>query len=260
MRTVKGSKVRIRSFSLQKLGNEPHEYEDSFYFNLESGKFAIADGVSESCFAKLWADILTKSFVESDISLFSFEEFSDEKINEVLQSFLAYVQKEWNEKIDWKNLPWYVEEKAKKGAFATFLGLELKRDSDYEASQYHWRAVAIGDCCLFQTNGKQLINSFPVSESTQFGNTPLMLSSRISLDNFGKFKIRASKGVVKTNEKIILATDAVAKWILIQVEANQWTWEKQILSKEEELRSFFNESIKNEKLRNDDITVVVLLF
>lgn len=251
-------KLKVKLFFSQKLGNEPNEYEDSFYYNLAKRKFAIADGVSESCFAKLWADLLTKHFVESNISLFSVEEFSCKNIVKVLQSFVLSAQKEWNQKINWKDLPWYVEEKTRKGAFATFLGLELKIDY-YKEDQYLWRAVAIGDCCLFQINGKQLITSFPIFNSTQFSNTPPMISSKLSFDAY-ECKICAMEGIVEANEKIILATDAIAKWILQRIEANQWTWRKKVLLCGKKLRFLLDELIQNNKMRNDDITLAVVFF
>lgn len=260
MRSSKKLSIQTQTFFMQKLGNKLNEYEDSLHYSRKKGKFAIADGVSESCFAKLWANLLTKYFVRSNSSLFSLKNFSDNVKEEVLQPLLSSAQKEWNNKIDWKNLAWYVEDKTKRGAFATFLGLEVKRDEKQE-DLYCWRAVAVGDCCLFQIDNKQLTSSFPLNDSTQFENTPSMLSSRFSPnDIFDKCKIHVEEGTIKANGQIILATDALAKWILEENESGRQVWKEAILLKDKRVRSIFEKLVKTKKIRNDDITLVILTF
>ena len=55
--------LRCRSFALPKKGNSSSECEDALSFNCERGRFAVADGVSESAFAGEWASLLCASFV-----------------------------------------------------------------------------------------------------------------------------------------------------------------------------------------------------
>lgn len=55
--------VTWHSFSLCKEGNKPEEYEDAFAGDPRSGRFAVADGASESSFACLWAKLLVNGFV-----------------------------------------------------------------------------------------------------------------------------------------------------------------------------------------------------
>jgi hypothetical protein len=50
--------IHWSSFSLHKDGNRPDEYEDAFAGNPKVGRFAVADGASESSFAALWAKLL----------------------------------------------------------------------------------------------------------------------------------------------------------------------------------------------------------
>lgn len=245
--------LNVRTLSMQKLGNEPYENEDSYYYDLRKGKFAIADGATECCFSKLWATLLTKIFVESDLSLFSLKRFNKKEATKALLSFLPIVQKEWNSKIEWNNLKWNVLEKAKMGAFASFLGVEIVRDDKEEC--YKWRAIAVGDCCLLQFKSYQLVTSFPLKSGSEFGSRPQMLPS-IALQST-HFEVRYKSGKIRKGESIILATDALAEWILREG--------KETLScntlfslNEEQLNEFFRKLIEGGRMRNDDITMIIL--
>ncbi|MEM2569938.1 MAG: protein phosphatase 2C domain-containing protein [Candidatus Bathyarchaeia archaeon] len=238
---------------MQKLGNEPYENEDSFCYDLGKGKFAIADGATECCFSKLWATILTRHFVESDFSLFSLKKFVKNDVLKALLSFLYTSQRIWINEIDWTSLKWNVLEKAKKGAFASFLGFEMVREEEY----CQWRAISIGDCCLIHFRSRQLVNSFPLRDSSEFGNKPEMLPS-IALPNI-RFRVNYRRGKMRRGENIILATDAVAEWILR--EGKMISICETISSlKEEELRDFFRRLIEDGRMRNDDITLLILTF
>jgi hypothetical protein len=240
---------------MEKIGNEPDEYEDSFSYNIERRKFAIADGVSETCFSKLWSNILTESFVNSDYSLFSHGPLTSNSVNTLLLSFLQYSQKEWSKKINWKNLPWYVERKAKRGAFATFLGFEVK---EVKEGSWRWRAIAVGDCCLFQI-GETISDIFPRYKSSDFGNEPFSLPSISSPEILKKCKVEFKEGKVK-KEKIVLSTDALAKWIIEQYEIGKDDWKKILLMQERDMKSFFKKIIEKGEMRNDDLTLLLLDF
>ena len=49
------SRLQWQSLSLPKRGHSPEEYEDALAGDPRSGRFAVADGASESSFAGLWA-------------------------------------------------------------------------------------------------------------------------------------------------------------------------------------------------------------
>lgn len=78
---------------------------------LEQGRFAIADGVSESSFARLWAGLLVKEFVRAD--------------HDPLQklTWLDRARRRWPELVGSEPLPWDAETKRQEGAFAAFLGV-----------------------------------------------------------------------------------------------------------------------------------------
>src|SRR5881409_3670686 len=62
----------IKVFSCPKLGNSPEEYEDAWAYRQTRTpvgiRVAVADGATESSFAKLWAVLLAESYVRSEVT------------------------------------------------------------------------------------------------------------------------------------------------------------------------------------------------
>src|SRR5437762_14162270 len=62
-RMFNGNSLRSVAFCEPKRGHGPQEYEDAFAGNLALGRFAVADGATESAYAGLWARMLVNEFV-----------------------------------------------------------------------------------------------------------------------------------------------------------------------------------------------------
>jgi hypothetical protein len=258
---------QIQAYWVPKLGNSTDEYEDAFAYSTDDGSFAIADGATESSFADRWARDLVDSFVTKP-----------PEVNGARKPFpewLEPMQQRWRAGIDWENLPWFAEEKAKSGAYATFLGLtvydpEQNRKSSFleraasffrkpETPQnWKWKAIAVGDSCFFQIRSGELISSFPLSKAQEFNSRPMLLCS-IPAHNDGVWnEVRFQQGDCMADDLFILATDAVAKWFLDQREAGGKPWE--ILTRIRSQMEFQDiiARLRSEKaMRNDDATVVL---
>src|SRR6516164_5795226 len=102
-----------RSFRLPKAGHSLDEYEDACAGKLELGRFAIADGASESAFADAWAQILVNAYVQNP---------------RPWSEWLPAARVRWCDEIEDRALPWYAEAKFAEGAFAAFLGLAFKNN------------------------------------------------------------------------------------------------------------------------------------
>src|SRR5216683_2490624 len=103
--------INVQAFCLPKAGNSPDEYEDAFQYNESARSLAIADGASDAFESRLWAQALVRAFVRQPPML---------DANGILEWLKAPI-KVWKEGIDWEKLPWYSAEKARRGAFSTFL-------------------------------------------------------------------------------------------------------------------------------------------
>ena len=239
-----GSPVLCKTLCLPKRGNSAEEYEDAFAVSATRGRFAIADGASESSFAGLWARMLVNDFVNAtspDLAPW--------------RTWLPSLQQRWTADIGGAAMPWFAEIKLQQGAFATFLGLAVHND--------RWQAVAVGDSCLFQTRGNRMHCAFPLVCADDFGVTPWLVGSRgcdaAAIEN----RTRRIDGNWQPGDRLWLMTDALAKWFLEQVERCGQPWIEldrllQTASPQQAFTDWVTALRDAGKLHNDDVTLLVL--
>lgn len=237
-------------FWVPKEGNKPEEYEDAFAVNPEKGRFAIADGATESAFARQWACILTEAAMNST-----------PKPGTALIRWLKPLQCRWHDGIDWETLPWFSFEKARQGAFSSLLTLELQESRPKKPSEaiYHWRALAIGDSCLFHLRDNTLLVAFPLTHADEFGSHPALLSSNPNKNSGVWEEVCIAKGDCQPGSLFILATDAFSHWFLAECEHGGKPWDAlQGLSSQEEFQEWVTTLRRAQMMRNDDVTVVLI--
>lgn len=246
----------VTTFCLPKKGNSTDEYEDAYAYSTH--RFAIADGATESSYAERWAQGMVKQFVGSPPRHI--------RVNPVpLADWLVPLQKEWQRSIPWDRLPWYAEEKARNGAFATFLGVEITPtptrfkllDVFRTRRGIRWHAIAVGDSCLFQIRNDSLAKSFPLEKSEQFNSRPYLICSNAGRNGQMLKNIQSCEGDCKADDIFLLATDALSHWILRQHEAGTKPWEKLLQLKSEADFAAFVEEARKSGMRNDDTTLVI---
>ncbi|MHC4548397.1 MAG: protein phosphatase 2C domain-containing protein [Planctomycetota bacterium] len=233
--------VRTRAFHVAKQGNAEAEYEDAFYpeqgvhREVTAFRCAVADGATESAFSGLWAQLLVRSFGRRRLRV-------------------HHLQRVWRRIVKRSSLPWYLEAKLKRGAHAAFVGLSV-HDARSASSRPRrapqaahaaaapgdsapvvvspgvavegpWRALAIGDSCLFHVRDGVLLDSGPVDRSDDFDNSPVLVSSQQTQALArGDLHVHVLTGTWQPHDTFYLATDALAKWILSQHEAGLSPWE-----------------------------------
>lgn len=245
--------MRWRSFSLPKHGNKLEEYEDACAANAEAGRFAIADGASESSFAGLWARLLVEGFVKPL-----------EK-PEPGSNWLAPLQRRWASEVDAMALPWYAEDKRAQGGFATFLGLVLKQGTMVEnkGKAGDWSALAIGDGCIMHVRHDSLLKAFPLTSSNEFGNQPVLVGSRGNPVEQMQQRQQRAQGHWETGDAFFLMTDALAQWFLHTCEQGRKPWRafhKLLAAHAADtlFQHFVHELRDKEGLRNDDVTLITI--
>src|SRR5580704_9448411 len=97
--------LRWQACHLPKRGHAVEEYEDAYRGDPARGRFAIADGASESSFAARWSHLLVHGFVESA-----------EPQPGRWSSWLPALQQRWQAEVGGQDLPWYAEAKVQEGA------------------------------------------------------------------------------------------------------------------------------------------------
>lgn len=252
---------------MQKLGNSPEEYEDAYAYCLADRHFAIADGATESSFADRWARALTQQFVVSPP-----EQIPPQPDD--LADWLRPLQRSWHARINWDGLPWFAEEKARQGAFAALLGLKFERsDAERRGTLFfarslfgmgsrrpqRWEGFAVGDSCLFQVRGRDLIKSFPVERAADFDSRPCLLASNATHNESALSAVHHASGEFEPEDLFVLATDALAKWFLARHESGEQPWERLAeLQSASEFERFVGDLRTAGVMRNDDTTLVMV--
>lgn len=238
-----------QALHLPKHGSSAAEYEDAYAGQPASGRFAVADGASESSFAASWARLLAQGFVEAPS-----KPWRD-------LDWLAPLRQRWAREVDGRPLPWYAEMKREQGAFATLVGLAFRAAGEEEEGMV-WRALAVGDSCLFHTRRGQLRCAFPVEESAAFTNRPGLLASRPGQASV-QGEVQQASGRCRRGDCFLLMTDALAAWFLEQNEQQQQPLSQimQLLAQGSPQTAFapwIEERRARQSLRNDDVTLMIV--
>jgi hypothetical protein len=234
--------LRWHALGLPKKGHSGAEYEDAWAADPAAGRFAVADGASESAFAGLWARVLAKGFVTAARPL-------------VLPAWLDGPRRRWAAEVMGLELPWYAELKRQEGSFATLLGVALRPPTP--SGPGRWKAVAVGDSCLVLVRNGRPILAFPLSRSSDFDSEPRLIGSR-----GGRPPIAAyGAGLLRPGDRLFLMTDALAQWFLRTREDGGRPWEAAaaLLASERPEDAFAGwvEGLRDRGgLRDDDVTLL----
>lgn len=181
--------------TLPKAGNAPAENEDAHAAD-GTARFAVADGASEGWASGPWAARLVAQFVAAPPAPAAFDEW------------LRAARAGHTAPSPDGPLAWYAEEKQRDGAFATLLGFELRASGP---TGWAWKAVAVGDACLFHLRGGKLLAAVPLERPDQFGTRPALVPSAPAVrcpepDWFA--------GRAEPSDLFLLATDAASARVL----------------------------------------------
>jgi hypothetical protein len=241
--------LQYRELRLPRQGGRPDECEDASAAAPERGRFALADGASESFYAGLWAALLVEAFVRSD------EPQPD------WRDWLPPVQADWAERAglltspgeNGSALPWYLESRMRQGAFATFLGLVVEGPA--------WHAVAVGDTCLFQVRCDRLEVAFPLTRVADFHSTPWLIGSRQPPAGVPLRQGVRLEGEGRGGDRFYLLTDALAQWFLTGHEAGGAPWrvlDELLARPREAFVGWVTEQRGAGRLRDDDVTLMAV--
>lgn len=246
MSSVKQSAIwdrQLRQLLLPKLDHEASECEDVIAGDTQTGRFAVADGATEAFDARTWAQRLAQHWVQND-SMLTLEEF---------RQWVAAEGRELHDSWQSLSLSWYAEEKARTGSFAAFVGVEF----DLETDSPSWKALALGDACLFHCRGGALLKSLPLSRSESFNTAPVLVASNASLHESSMESLVIDSGTCESGDVLLLMSDAMASWFLQRLEQNDFSVESFLATrKDDELNQFLDEERVAGRIRNDDLAVV----
>ncbi|HEX8500949.1 MAG TPA: hypothetical protein VF659_10205 [Pyrinomonadaceae bacterium] len=192
--------VQTQQFILPKGGSAAEECEDAVGFDVGALRFAVADGATEAFDAGRWAARLVGEWVGAASAPLTAAEFAP-----WLREQGGWLRASW----EGRQLSWYAEEKRRAGAFAAFVGLRLEASGRGAAG---WRALALGDSCLLQRRGRELLASVPVSGHEGFGSAPPLVPSSEPLMKAALARVVEAEGRAEPGDTFLLVTDALAAW------------------------------------------------
>jgi len=241
-------------FTIPKKGSLPHENED-FFFPLEAEikrdhqSIAIADGASEGFLSKLWSKILTVSYVNFDRTDLDIRQFTDFCIDVYEDQREKYIQR----RVEKNNpLKWFEENLMAKGSFSTLLGITFFNSTPEGG---YWRSISVGDSCLFQIRDS-VIESFPMDDSSSFGNSPELIASNPAYNQELESKVKFRTGYFLFGDSFYLMTDAVANWFIAQNSEGKRPWAALgELLETDGLKDYVNQLRGEGSLKNDDVTI-----
>jgi hypothetical protein len=171
----------------------------------ELGLFAIADGVTNSDFSGEFARALVRHWTSKPAA-----DAAD------FGKFLKKVQAEWEAEtapqIQGRATNWYNRNKVWK-ADAAFVGAQLVRSG----KKQQLKVLGIGDTVAILVRDGEIKKSFPLGKAADFSDQVQALPSK----GEPSYKVREASWDVKPGDEVYMATDALAAWILGEVEAGR---------------------------------------
>ena len=241
-------------------GRLPKENENisdcqDFYKRDRRGRFAIADGASQSFYSNIWAEKLVNHFCKTpDIDESNWQHW----LQPIQKSWLLDVEKRVKQAREDNKPTWVTNQnRLKFGEYATstFVGLQFL-DSQVKIS-------VVGDSYLFILEGGELIRTYPeATYADDFGDRPEYLASNEKDSSFQPVIDLIELKNIGSQIHFILATDALSEYIFRCHESG----DKKIfsnllhLSNIEEFRDFVSHARHSQKikLKNDDVALVIL--
>lgn len=232
---------------MPKSGSTLVECEDAIGINGEALRFAVADGATEAFDAKSWSNRLVTNWINAGV---------DAALSTSFDAWLAEQGKQQHESWNGLKLSWYAEEKALQGSFAAFVGVQI----GVLEGRARWTAIALGDSCLIQWRGDEILLSLPLSDASLFNNSPALAPSSDKFLEKALQYTTSSANWLERGDTLWLLSDAVAAWFLAINENNK----KRLLqfvslfddASDETLIEFFGNERQAGRVKDDDIAVL----
>jgi len=168
-------------------------------------RIAVSDGASEPIFSGIWARMLARAYTRRRYAT----------PQQALSLASGRLGDAWRQTASAATCDDPVrralqEAKVRRGSGATLLALELGQRGT-------WQAFAYGDTCLFHFRDSALIRSFPMLSADDFPAAPDLVSTRPELNDRLE-PAKTAAGAWRVGDVFLLATDALSRWILREVE------------------------------------------
>jgi hypothetical protein len=203
-------------------------------------RLAISDGATDALYSGQWADALARTFCRRPR-------------RRLTAAWLRPLSVAFRQSFDIATLPWYAQEKAGRGAFATLLGvtIDLRRRT--------YRAVAVGDSCLvaIRQDAVDLVFPHQLARPDAFGMRPYLVGSNPTFnERLAVVQATLHDSLPSGKSTFLLMTDALAAWFMRRWIAGDRPWRQLTeICQQTEFAAFVEEA-RRDGLRNDDVTLL----
>jgi hypothetical protein len=241
-RRIIDAPARVRHFTTPKSGHTLAECEDAIGISDTRQRLAVVDGATEAFDSGRWARQLAETWVQQS-QLLAPEDFWT-----WLGQQGAHFAAAWSE----LQLSWYSEEKARAGSFAAFVGVEL------DLTTARWNGIALGDSCFFHFRESELLTTLPAITESSFTSTPVLAPSFTALQPNALKEVVTGSGELAVHDVLMLCSDALAAWTISLVHKQRIPSELFFVANDEEVVSFFNDERTAGRLKDDDLSFIVI--
>lgn len=222
------------------------DIEDAMSLAPLQGRIAVSDGASESFDSQSWARVLTSRFiVDSELSA----------------DWISTAVRTYTETVEPDSLSYFKRAAFDRGSFATLLGVE------YQPTANVLNVFAVGDSLAALIDGRELIETFAYTRSSQFEQRPELFSTsaqqnsdfttdRLSTAYLKKWQLDSLQSAT-----VLCMTDALGQWALRQCELGTPPWDELIgITDERQFEALILRERDGRAMRVDDVTLVRLSF
>lgn len=189
--------MRVHSFQIQKKSTERFDNcQDKIHLDLNEKKFAVADGATQGFKSEVWADEISKSFVQSNQDDFVYG------LKSLAESFNSLP-------LDNETGPMAFLEKKKKERGGNTAILGAKVNEEEESIEF----LAVGDSCAFMFC-KGEISSWPFKNLDELNQCQASINSKQILEENYSLDVRVEKIKYAKLDEFWICSDALARFIL----------------------------------------------
>lgn len=238
--------MKVRAYITHKLSERYEDCQDAYYIDAANNSIAVSDGMSQSIFPRLWAELITESFAKDNSW-----NGSPNQIHELSQIWQEKVNDIQKAEKDKGNDPWMLENciNQRKGAGATLCGIRF--------AGYDWKGIVLGDTSLIEVSPENEIKSMLKSPEGEFNNHPDFFDSFEK----GKGEPKEINGSMGDGDKILIVSDPIGELLFNkEKDGNAYDIIQSFLAidNNDDFCSLVDELRTNNNMHNDDTTIIII--
>jgi hypothetical protein len=247
---ARDARFDVRWCLAPKAGNRPRECEDALSWNIAAGRFCVTDGAGEGVFSRAWARTLAMGWGFGGVNNIDNQSLRAgvKSLDAILRERIARSRRNLRDR-QGGNLFWFQTDD-RVAEFAAFVGLDFAADG-------HWRALAVGDCCLFIERGVDL-RAFPLTAPEDFSGGAYLVPSAIDADAKVMEHVHRLEGRPQAGDRFLLMSDAMACWYLSYPDRRARLREMLTRRDRRGLGALVTRERETRRLRNDDIAMLFI--